>query len=199
MSKCNIDWNNAITSESITSKIDMINAIEVLSEGIKTADELIDKIDNVFSDKKLDGIALSTIHKAKGLEANNVYIACKSLMPSKSAKKGWEINQEHNLMYVAYTRAKDKLGFIDEKDFQKFDNYNSENLKTLKNIERKVYLIYGKKVTDVYNLTDAKEIIRNKTKIDFTKPGTKKIVLGTKSSTIKQPIRPKSIFDYLKK
>ena len=195
MNKCNIDWNNAITSESITSKIDMINAIEVLSEGINTADELINKIDDVFSDKKLDGIALSTIHKAKGLEANNVYIACKSLMPSKSAKKGWEINQEHNLMYVAYTRAKDKLGFIDEKDFQKFDNYNSENLKTLKNIERKVYLIYGKKVTDVYNLTDAKEIIRNKTKIDFTKPGTKKIVLGTKSSTIKQPIRPKSAME----
>lgn len=195
MNKCNIDWNNAITSESITSKIDMINAIEVLSEGINTANELIDKIDNVFSDKKLDGIALSTIHKAKGLEANNVYIACKSLMPSKSAKKGWEINQEHNLMYVAYTRAKDKLGFIDEKDFQRFDNYNSENLKTLKNIERKVYLIYGKKVTDVYNLTDAKEIIRNKTKIDFTKPGTKKIVLGTKSSTIKQPVRPKSALE----
>ena len=195
MNKCNIDWNNAITSESITSKIDMINAIEVLSEGINTANELINKIDDVFSDKKLDGIALSTIHKAKGLEANNVYIACKSLMPSKSAKKGWEINQEHNLMYVAYTRAKDKLGFIDEKDFQKFDNYNSENLKTLKNIERKVYLIYGKKVTDVYNLTDAKEIIRNKTKIDFTKPGTKKIVLGAKSSTIKQPIKSKSAME----
>ena len=116
-------------------------------------------------------------------------------MPSKSAKKGWEINQEHNLMYVAYTRAKDKLGFIDEKDFQKFDNYNSENLKTLKNIERKVYSIYGKKVTDVYNLTDAKEIIRNKTKIDFTKLGTKKVVLGTKSSTIKQPLRSKSALE----
>lgn len=195
MNKCNIDWNTAMTSESITSKIDMINAIEVLSEGINTVDDLINKIDDVFSDKKLDGIALSTIHKAKGLEANNVYVACKSLMPSKSAKKGWEINQEHNLMYVAYTRAKDKLGFIDEKEFQKFDNYNSENLKTLKNIERKVYLIYGKKVTDVYNLTDAKEIIRNKTNIDFTKPGTKKVVLGTKSSTIKQPIKPKSAME----
>lgn len=195
MNKCNIDWNTAMTSESITSKIDMINAIEVLSEGINTVDKLINKIDDVFSDKKLDGIALSTIHKAKGLEANNVYVACKSLMPSKSAKKGWEINQEHNLMYVAYTRAKDKLGFIDEKDFQKFDNYNSENLKTLKNIERKVYSIYGKKVTDVYNLTDAKEIIRNKTKIDFSKPGTKKVVLGTKSSTIKQPVKPKSAME----
>ena len=96
---------------------------------------------------------------------------------------------------MLFRSAKDKLGFIDEKDFQKFDNYNSENLKTLKNIERKVYSIYGKKVTDVYNLTDAKEIIRNKTNIDFSKPGTKKVVLGTKSSTIKQPVRPKSAME----
>lgn len=37
-------------------------------------------------------------------------------MPSKSAKKDWEIKQEYNLMYVAYTRAKNTLGFIDEKN-----------------------------------------------------------------------------------
>ena len=47
----------------------------------------------MFSDKKTNGISLSTIHKAKGLEANNVYIACRSLMPSKSATQPWEIVQ----------------------------------------------------------------------------------------------------------
>jgi superfamily I DNA/RNA helicase len=70
----------------------MIKALEILSDDINTADELIEKISNIFSDRKTGGISLSTVHKAKGLEANNVYIACKELMPSSKAKKDWEIN-----------------------------------------------------------------------------------------------------------
>jgi len=55
--------------------LDIIKALEVLSEGLKTSKELIDKIDEIFSkDKKKEGISLSTIHKAKGLEADNIFI-----------------------------------------------------------------------------------------------------------------------------
>jgi ATP-dependent exoDNAse (exonuclease V) beta subunit len=37
-------------------------------------------------------------------------------MPSKWAKKAWEQEQEQNLIYVAYTRAKQKLSFIADYD-----------------------------------------------------------------------------------
>jgi ATP-dependent exoDNAse (exonuclease V) beta subunit len=140
--------------------LDMINALEVLAEGLTTADELIDRIDEIFPKKdKKSGIALSTIHKAKGLEANNVYVACKSLMPSKSAKKDWELKQEYNLMYVAYTRAKNILGFIDEKDFEKFTSgENSSN--QLNKIETLVNSLYGKKpIYDLNNSNDVKTIV----------------------------------------
>jgi ATP-dependent exoDNAse (exonuclease V) beta subunit len=114
MEKFGIDDKTAMESPQIQNKLDMINALEILAEGINKSEEIIEKIDEIFPKRdKKDGISLSTIHKAKGLEANNVFIACESLMPSKSAKKDWEVRQEYNLMYVAYTRAKKTLTFVD--------------------------------------------------------------------------------------
>lgn len=40
------------------------------------------------------GVCLSTVHKAKGLESENVYILCNSSMPSKLAVHDWEKQQE---------------------------------------------------------------------------------------------------------
>ena len=132
MRKTNLDKQSVMNMSIVVNKLDVINALYVLSENLTTAQELMNRIDIIFSDrKKNEGIALSTIHKAKGLEAENVYIACRSLMPSPSATQEWEIIQEKNLIYVAYTRAKNTLGFLDEKDFQNFTNttISSENLK----------------------------------------------------------------------
>lgn len=74
-----------------------------------------------------------------------MFIACKSLMPSKSAKKDWEIRQEHNLMYVAYTRAKNLLGFLNEEDFSDFKENSSAEKKRLQSIELQVNKTLGKK------------------------------------------------------
>ncbi|MDE5831215.1 MAG: ATP-binding domain-containing protein, partial [Clostridia bacterium] len=92
-----------------------INTLMTLSEKCKTKHELINHIRTIFADEQY-GICLSTIHKAKGLEADNVYILCRSTMPSKLAQQNWEKQQEQNLIYVAYTRAKHTLGFISEKE-----------------------------------------------------------------------------------
>ena len=132
MRKTNLDKQSVMNMSIVVNKLDVINALYVLSENLTTTQELMNRIDIIFSDrKKNEGIALSTIHKAKGLEAENVYIACRSLMPSPSATQDWEITQEKNLIYVAYTRAKNTLGFLDERDFQNFTNttISSENLK----------------------------------------------------------------------
>lgn len=176
MERSGIDAKTAMTSPIIDNKLDMIKALEILSEGLVTTTELINKIDEIFPKKdKKDGIALSTIHKAKGLEANNVYIACRSLMPSKSAKKDWEKKQEHNLMYVAYTRSKNILGFIDEKDFKDFDVTNTLSQAKLDRIEAQVNKVLGKTTKIIINENTAKIIIENAKKLGGKEPAKRSV------------------------
>lgn len=169
--KYNVTYADAVESATISNKLDMIKALEILSDDINTADDLIEKINSIFSDRKKGGISLSTIHKAKGLEADNVYIVCKSLMPSSKAKKDWEIRQEYNLMYVAYTRAKNVLGFVDEKEFENFNKKTSETVNSLKKIENQVNYVLKKenRKIDINNEFIANDIIRHSTKIEKQK------------------------------
>lgn len=169
MEKSSIDKATAMNSIQIQNKLDMIQALEILSNGITTADELVTKINGIFPKEETnDGISLSTIHKAKGLEANNVYIVCKSLMPSKSAEKDWEVRQEYNLMYVAYTRARNTLGFIDETDFGNFDSSSVNNMEHLKVIERNVSYALGKATSLTVTNENARNIVNNAKKISST-------------------------------
>ena len=110
-------YEDVVNTRSIMDFIDTIKALEALSEGLIWKDDLIRKIEVIFTDNDKDGVCLSTIHKAKGLEADNVFILCPSLIPSKAAKKDWEIAAEANLEYVAVTRAKKSLNYISEKLF----------------------------------------------------------------------------------
>ena len=170
----------AMKSPIIDAKLDMIKALEVLSEGLDTTEELMAKIDEIFPKRdRKDGIALSTVHKAKGLEARNVYIVCRSLMPSKSAKKDWEIQQEHNLMYVAYTRAKEKLGFVDEKDFQQYDMSNLDNQAILARIEQQVNNVLGKTTKVIVNKRNALDIINNATEIERRIPSSSTVSINS--------------------
>jgi len=74
-------------------------------------DELYTRIESIFSDD-VQGISFSTVHKAKGLEARNVYLLRPDLFPHPMAKKPWEIQQETNIHYVAATRSLENLYFI---------------------------------------------------------------------------------------
>ena len=72
---------------------------------------LCEEIDKIFGDDVgSEFILLSTIHKAKGREWNNVYWL--DAGASKWARKDWELEQENNLYYVAATRAKQSLTII---------------------------------------------------------------------------------------
>lgn len=113
-----VSEEDAKKSQKYENYQDKIDAIRVIGEGCGDLDEIIAKIEGIFGDEDKDAITLSTIHKAKGLEADNVYIIHQELMPSKNAELEWEKQQEQNLMYVAYTRAKKKLGFVN--DFNAF-------------------------------------------------------------------------------
>ena len=54
-------------------------------------------------------IVLSSIHKAKGLEAPRVGILSAHLLPHPMARQEWSYQQEVNLAYVAITRARREL------------------------------------------------------------------------------------------
>ena len=181
-SKYNVSYGDAVESAIVTNKLDMIRALEILSDDINTSEELIAKVDSIFSDRKKGGISLSTVHKAKGLEADNVYIACRELMPSSRAKKDWEIRQEYNLMYVAYTRAKNVLGFIDSKEFETFTRKLSETIGYLKSIENQVNYVLKKerRKIEINNPFIANDIIRHATKIEPVKSSVK--VMPTSNS-----------------
>ena len=95
-------------AQSVEDKVDTILA---LMDGTDTILELEDKITTIFSDDN-EGVVFSSVHKAKGLEAERVFILRRDLMPHPMAEKQWEMVQESNIEYVAYTRTLDQLVFV---------------------------------------------------------------------------------------
>jgi superfamily I DNA/RNA helicase len=145
MKNYGLSKDDATLSIKIMEKYDSINSMLILSERIKTKTELIKKIREIFKEEG-EGIMLSTIHKAKGLEADNVYILCRSSMPSRLAKSDWEKQQEENLIYVAITRPKRTLGFVSEKELPSGGASQEPTviLTELRMIEKQVCSILGK-------------------------------------------------------
>jgi len=59
-------------------------------------------------------VMFSTVHRAKGLEYDRVFLLRPDLFPHPAAKKDWQLEQEYHLEYVALTRAKQALYFVGE-------------------------------------------------------------------------------------
>ena len=113
VAKTNCSEAEAKEDSAYRSYEDKLKAIEILSEGLTKADEVMDRIETIFSDGSKNGICLSTVHKSKGLESNRVFIVCPDKFYLKPCMRvPWMAEQEKNLVYVAYTRAKHYLGFI---------------------------------------------------------------------------------------
>ena len=70
--------------------------------------------------KNTIGVSLMTIHKSKGLEFPNVFVAgvCKDLLPNYHSRHAKDWDEELRLLYVAMTRAKNWLclSSYDKKD-----------------------------------------------------------------------------------
>jgi DNA helicase-2/ATP-dependent DNA helicase PcrA len=68
--------------------------------------------DEESDDPNAEDIKLTSVHRAKGLEAQTVWIIRPEKMPHPKAKTEWAKLQEMNLKYVAYTRAISKLVLV---------------------------------------------------------------------------------------
>lgn len=94
---------------------DKHDCILCFTEDQTTVDGVVAKIESIFTDDKNgDGIKLSSVHKAKGLEAKRVFILLPegAEMPHSMAKSEWQIEQEWNCLYIAITRAKEELVYV---------------------------------------------------------------------------------------
>ena len=101
---------------AIEDKYDCLN---IFLQNNDSVEDVIAAITRLFDDKAKGLLTLSTIHKAKGLEWHRVFILDWGLLPSKWAKQPWMQQQERNLQYVASTRPKDTIVFIQSGQWRK--------------------------------------------------------------------------------
>ncbi len=119
--------------ERLSDKIASLMAVVEGNPKADTVRKLRTAIDSVFNCKDKDvEIMLSSVHRAKGLEHNSVYILKPERLGdvSDKGKKGeeceeseessdsgvWQDEQEQNLHYVALTRSKSELVFVQKSE-----------------------------------------------------------------------------------
>ena len=97
----------------------IFDLIKYLSKDLKTFDEFIEKLNNLKellknASSSKSNISISTIHSAKGLEYDNVFIIdlIDGEFPQKSILNSFDeklLEEERRLFYVAMTRARKRL------------------------------------------------------------------------------------------
>lgn len=158
-----MDKRQASLSKQIVSMFDTVSLIGDLSIECRNKEELLEKINSVFAEKN-EGVLLSTVHKAKGLEADNVYIICPSSMPSVLAESDFDKSQEMNLIYVSITRAKHKLGYVSEDDFPLSGAAMKPDtiVGRMDFLESVIKNIYGEKCIDIeYIIDNSRQKLQN--------------------------------------
>lgn len=106
--------------EEISDEIDNLETIALLVNNYiqenkdnksKNVSSLFSYVKSLFvTNPDLPHILVSTVHKVKGSETNNVFIIKHDEFPyTNDFMKEDQIKQELNLQYIAYTRAKDNL------------------------------------------------------------------------------------------
>lgn len=108
--------NAASRIENLTDKVEACLVVysAARENGITSFQDMRKFVNNVYSDYETKGsVVLSTIHKAKGLEADHVFFVEPSKIPHANAKTALAKEQENNLKYVALTRSKDTLYMVE--------------------------------------------------------------------------------------
>jgi hypothetical protein len=101
------------------SKIDRLtdrhDAAMVFAESSTSVDDVVRRIDAVFvNDPNVATapILLSSVHRAKGLEARRVFFLRPAVQPVRFRMPDWQREQESNLEYVGITRAIEELIYV---------------------------------------------------------------------------------------
>ena len=92
---------------------DQVDTLEALSDGLADTAELIGRIEELFSSASGPAVICSTVHKAKGLETDRVFVLTDTLYCNG---KRVDSREEQNIHYVALTRAKRSLVLVTKEE-----------------------------------------------------------------------------------
>jgi DNA helicase-2/ATP-dependent DNA helicase PcrA len=103
----NAEWKVA----NLQDKVDTLHILveKANEDGVNSFPGFLNYVDETFNQETKGAVNISTIHRAKGLESNRVFVFTDKL-PHPKAEEGWQKEQEMNLKYVALTRSKEYLG-----------------------------------------------------------------------------------------
>lgn len=107
----------ALESTPVVNLVERKECYQALRGDSVTPNEMIQNIQKIFSESAKGGIQLTTGHRSKGLEANNVFVVEDELLHGGRAKNDFQKIQENNLRYVVYTRAKQTLNIVTDWSF----------------------------------------------------------------------------------
>lgn len=110
------DWQDreAVRKPSRAARLaDRCAALRAIcsTPGLRTSADAKSLLETLFKEKS-NSVLLSTIHKAKGLEWNDVFFLDRHLCRPRRNAQDWVAEQELNLQYVAVTRSKSRLTYI---------------------------------------------------------------------------------------
>ncbi|MEG4294624.1 UvrD-helicase domain-containing protein [Microcoleus sp. C2C3] len=95
--------------EALKDKLEALTEIYKSQPQATCITHLESYIDSLFSDEA-SPITLSTCHRAKGLEADRIFIIRPNDLPMVwGNQQDWQLEQENNLLYVALTRSRSEL------------------------------------------------------------------------------------------
>lgn len=97
--------------EAVQDKAECIRTI-VAAAKPKSLDDLVAHIEALF-DQDRPSVVLSTVHRAKGLQNDRVILLRPELLGRARGRSAWQDEQEQHLKYVALTRAKRSLVFVE--------------------------------------------------------------------------------------
>ena len=103
----------ASSFDALEDRCDCLSQLATQATSLEDLEAFIRKI---FDDHAQTGqqVVLSSVHRAKGLEADNVFVLDPDSLPLiRRDSKPWQRQQESNLVYIAATRAKRVLTFED--------------------------------------------------------------------------------------
>lgn len=104
--------------ENVDLQVDMVRdqADVIISIAAKRGLLKIKEVVAVLKDlttERPNPVLLASIHRAKGLEAERTFILHPELIPHPKAVKAHEKEQELNLYYIALTRSKSEMTFVE--------------------------------------------------------------------------------------
>jgi superfamily I DNA/RNA helicase len=100
--------------QALGDSVECINAFLSGRPDIESLADLKTQLGALFADAGAS-VWLSSIHRAKGLEADRVFVLDPDKMAlSYPSLRPWQVEQENNLRYVGLTRSKSDLYFVQE-------------------------------------------------------------------------------------